>query len=56
MGKNRLTRLELTVETPNEAAINLYKKSGFVIEGTKKCTMLVNGNYIDEYMMAKIYR
>ena len=52
---NRVIRLELTVETPNVVAINLYKKSGFVIEGTKKCTMLVDGNYIDEYMMAKVY-
>ena len=53
---NCLTRLELTVETPNVAAINLYKKCGFVVEGTKKYTMLVNGNYVDEYMMAKVFR
>ena len=54
--ENCLKRLELTVETPNIVAINLYRKSGFVIEGTKKYTMLVNGEYLDEYMMAKIYK
>src|SRR5712691_4482721 len=31
-----LSRLELTVYTDNEAAMRLYKKLGFVIEGTHK--------------------
>ena len=53
--KNKLTRLELTVEITNKSAINLYEKSGFVIEGIKKNTMLVNGVYIDEYIMSKIF-
>ncbi|WP_314165124.1 GNAT family N-acetyltransferase [Lachnoanaerobaculum gingivalis] len=53
--ENHLKRLELTVEVSNTIAINLYKRQGFVIEGTKKDTMLVDGVFLDEYMMAKIY-
>jgi RimJ/RimL family protein N-acetyltransferase len=52
---NDIKRLELTVMTHNEPAIKLYKKMGFKIEGVKECSMKVNGNYIDEYYMAKIY-
>ena len=52
--KNTLKRLELTVMTHNNTGIQLYKKHGFEIEGTKKCAMLVNQHYVDEYYMAKI--
>ncbi|MCH5201148.1 MAG: GNAT family N-acetyltransferase [Oscillospiraceae bacterium] len=52
--ENRITRLELTVECSNEAAIHLYKKSGFTVEGTRSKSMYVNGRYADEYYMAKI--
>ena len=38
----------------NERAIRLYKKMGFEIEGTKKHSLFVNGQYVDEYYMAKI--
>lgn len=51
---NNIMRLELTVECQNEAAIHLYEKSGFNIEGTRKCSMCVNGEYVDEYYMSKI--
>ncbi|GMA62031.1 GNAT family N-acetyltransferase [Alicyclobacillus fastidiosus] len=47
-------RLELTVMTHNIAGVSLYKKMGFTIEGTAKDTLLVDGNYVDEYYMAKI--
>ena len=53
--ENHLKRLELTVEVTNSVAINLYKRQGFVIEGTKKNTMFVDGVFVDEYMMAKVY-
>ena len=53
--KNQLKRLELTVEVANIPAINLYEKQGFSIEGIKSKTMLVDGEFIDEYMMAKLY-
>lgn len=53
--KNKIIRLELTVECENVLAIKLYEKMGFSIEGTKKKTMYVNGKYVDEYMMSKIF-
>ena len=53
--QNEIIRLELTVECDNKVAIRLYEKSGFTIEGIKKKTMYVNGKYIDEYMMSKIF-
>ena len=51
---NNLKRLDLSVMTHNHAGIALYKKHGFEIEGTKKCAMLVDGTFVDEYLMAKI--
>ena len=53
--ENGIIRLELTVETPNAAAKSLYEKQGFAVEGIKKKTMKVNGSYVDEYCMAKIF-
>jgi putative acetyltransferase len=49
-----LIRLELGVFTDNERAINLYKSLGFEIEGTKRCAIIRNGQYADEYMMSRI--
>ena len=49
-----VVRLELTVECPNEAAIGLYEKQGFVIEGTRSKAMKLHGEFVDEYYMAKI--
>ena len=48
-----ITRLELTVRKDNEAAVHLYEKSDFVIEGLRKNSMRVGGAYADEYYMAK---
>ncbi|HLR40506.1 MAG TPA: GNAT family N-acetyltransferase [Virgibacillus sp.] len=47
-------RMELTVVTRNEAGLALYKKRGFEIEGTKRDSLLINGEYLDEYYMAKL--
>ena len=52
--KSNITRLELTVMTNNESAIQLYKKMGFKIEGTKEKSLIVNEKYVDEYYMGKI--
>lgn len=52
--EQRLHRLELTVVATNETAIALYKKMGFQIEGTKKDSLLINGEFVDEYYMAKL--
>jgi putative acetyltransferase len=48
-------RLELTVYTDNEAAIALYRKFGFVIEGTHRAYALRNGEYADAYAMARLH-
>src|SRR6202011_3858529 len=49
-----ISRLELTVMTHNNAGLALYRKRGFAIEGTKKHSLLVNGQYVDENYMAKV--
>ncbi|MEB1809404.1 MAG: GNAT family N-acetyltransferase [Bacillaceae bacterium] len=51
---HHITRLELSVMTHNERAFQLYKKVGFELEGTKRHSLLVNGEYVDEYYMSKL--
>ena len=50
----QFTRIELTVYTDNAAALALYTKFGFEIEGTHKQYAFRNGAYIDSYSMARI--
>ncbi|AKI97706.1 GNAT family N-acetyltransferase [Kosmotoga pacifica] len=47
-------RIQLEVYVDNERAIRLYKKFGFVIEGTLKDFAFRNGKYVDAYVMARI--
>lgn len=49
-----LSRLELEVYTDNEPAIRLYKKFGFVIEGTLTRFAYRDGQYVDVYAMARL--
>ncbi len=49
-----LTRVELTVLTDNLPAIGLYEKMGFEKEGVLRKTTVVNGVYMDDYLMARI--
>lgn len=49
-----ITRLELTAVTENAAGVALYKKSGFEIEGVKRNSLKINGNFVDEYYMSKL--
>lgn len=50
----KLKRLELTVHTTNLKAIALYLRHGFVVEGMRRCSLRVNGQYTDEYLMSLI--
>jgi RimJ/RimL family protein N-acetyltransferase len=54
--EHHVHRLELTVMTHNQAGLRLYKKQGFAIEGTRTHALWVNGHYVDEYFMAKLFR
>jgi L-phenylalanine/L-methionine N-acetyltransferase len=47
-------RIELEVYTDNHAAIALYKRHGFVIEGEAREYAFRNGEYVDVFMMANI--
>jgi putative acetyltransferase len=47
-----IQRLELEVFTDNLGAIALYKKHGFVIEGTAKAFAFRNGGFVDAHLMA----
>jgi putative acetyltransferase len=49
----KLKRVDLCVFVENEAAVALYRKMGFVVEGTKKYAAVRNGLYSDEYLMAR---
>jgi L-phenylalanine/L-methionine N-acetyltransferase len=48
-----LRRVSLFVFPDNESAIRLYKKFGFVVEGTMKYAVVRRGNYADFYLMAR---
>ena len=49
-----LKRLELTVYTDNKAAIALYEKFDFRIEGEAKAFAFRGGEYVDAYYMARV--
>ena len=50
-----LLRIELTVFCDNPAAIRLYKKFGFDIEGTMRAYAFRNGEFVDCYAMARLH-
>ncbi len=54
--EHEFTRLELTVMCHNERALNLYRNNGFEIEGIKRNSLKVDGQYVDEYYMSKLVR
>ncbi|QDG78366.1 GNAT family N-acetyltransferase [Labrenzia sp. PHM005] len=47
-------RMELTVIADNAAAVRLYEKAGFMIEGTLKAYVYRDGEYVDAYAMARL--
>lgn len=48
-------RLELHVYTDNLAALHLYRKFGFAIEGTCRAYAFREGRYVDAYAMARLH-
>jgi len=50
----RIHRLQRPVAAGNEAAISLYRKAGFEIEGVLRRSVVVEGSPVDQYMMAKL--
>ena len=50
-----LRRLQLTVQTRNQAAVHLYQKHGFIIEGRQeRGAYIEEGEFIDVYLMGKL--
>ncbi len=49
-----LTRIELRVYVDNAAAIALYEKFGFEVEGTHRRLAFRDGEYVDSYSMARV--
>ena len=48
------TRMDLTVMCHNERAVKLYTSCGFEIEGTKRNSLYIGEQYVDEYYMSKL--
>jgi RimJ/RimL family protein N-acetyltransferase len=40
--------------THNERAVNLYRKVGYQVEGTRRAALLVENELVDELWMAKL--
>lgn len=49
-----VSRIEAMVRIGNDRGEHLYKKNGFVIEGTRKKAAFINGTFWDEYFIAKL--
>ncbi len=50
-----IVRIELTVYTDNAAAIALYRKFGFEMEGRHRGYALRDGQYVDAFAMARLH-
>ena len=50
-----LRRLQLTVQTRNQAAVHLYQKHGLIIEGKQeRGAYIEEGEFIDVYLMGRL--
>lgn len=49
-----ISRLELTVIKDNIKAFNLYRKMGFILEGEKVHSLIINGKPVNEYYLYKL--
>ena len=46
-----IKKINLRVRLDNQRAIQLFKRKGFIIEGTIRKEIIINGNYFDHYWM-----
>ncbi len=51
-----LKLLELTVHATNYRALPIYLRCGFVVDGLRRASFLIDGEFVDEYMMSRISR
>jgi RimJ/RimL family protein N-acetyltransferase len=51
--KSGIYKIEAKVRIFNERGLALYKKNGYAIEGTRKKAAFINGQYEDEFFIAK---
>jgi RimJ/RimL family protein N-acetyltransferase len=49
-----VSRIEAMVRVANDRGVTLYERSGYKIEGTRKKAALINGEFVDEYFIAKV--
>jgi RimJ/RimL family protein N-acetyltransferase len=49
-----ISRLGLTVIKDNTKATHLYKKMGFILEGEKVHSLMINGEPVNEYYLYKL--
>ncbi|PTY80617.1 GNAT family N-acetyltransferase [Heyndrickxia sporothermodurans] len=54
--EKRFTRLELSVIKDNVKAVNLYRKMGFIIEGEKVHSLIIDGKPVNEYYLYKLLK
>ena len=54
--KAGIHRVEFTVVEGNSAARGLYKKYGYDEEGIKRDSLKVNGSYVNEIYMSKLFK
>ncbi|MGE6259846.1 N-acetyltransferase family protein [Heyndrickxia sporothermodurans] len=52
--EKEFTRLELTVIKENEKAFQLYRKMGFVLEGEKVHSLIIDEKPVNEYYLYKL--
>lgn len=51
---HNVRRLQSSVVKENEAALALFNKFDFSIEGTRRKAVLINNEFLDEYYLAKL--
>ena len=50
--RSALKRIELKVYVRNAAAVHIYEKFGFEVEGRRRKIVFQDGVYLDDYVMA----